>query len=83
MEDIRKGLMKMDELKLKLSTRFMRGIVAKLVSKAISKKMGYDIDILINEIEAKMEDGNVNFHADVDVKVSEDEFKKIMKSISI
>lgn len=73
----------MDELKLKLSTRFMRGMVAKLVSKAIFKKFGYQIDIQINEIEIKTEDGKVRLHANVDADVDNDEFKNIIKSIGM
>ena len=73
----------MAELKLKLSTKFMRGIVTKLISKAIYKKYGYDIDILLNEIEIKNEDGKVHLHMNVDVEVNNDDFKKIIKSIGL
>lgn len=73
----------MDELKLKLSTKFMRGIVTKLISKAIYKKYGYDIDILLNEIEIKNEDGKVHLHMNVDAEVNNDDFKKIIKSIGL
>lgn len=70
----------MDELKLKLSTKFMRGIVANLVSKAIKKKLGCDVDILINEIEITTHDGKIYLHTDIDAELSNEEFKKILKS---
>ena len=35
----------MDELKLKLQTKFMRGIVAKLIGAAIQKKVQLHVDI--------------------------------------
>ena len=73
----------MDELKLKLSTRFMRGFVAKLVSKTISKKLGYKVDILINEIEIKTEDDNVKLHLSIDAQMENEEFKNIIKSIGL
>lgn len=73
----------MDELKLKLSTKFMRGMIAKIVSKAIEKKLGYNIDILINEIEIKTEDGEIKLHTSVDAKINNDEFVKIIKSIGL
>lgn len=73
----------MDELKLKLSTKWMRGIVTSLVSKAIKKKYGYDIDILLNEIDIKTEDGKIRIHANVDAEVSNEEFAKIIKSIGL
>ena len=70
----------MDEMKLKLSTKFMRGIVAKLVSKAIFKKFGCEVNIQINEIEITTHDGKVYLHANVDGEMSNDEFKKIIKT---
>lgn len=73
----------MDELKLKLHTRFMRGVIAKLVSKALAKKLGYNIDILLNELEVKTEDGKIRLHASVDAEVSNDDFVKIIKSIGL
>ena len=73
----------MDELKFKLSTKFMRGIVANLLSKVISKKFGYDVDIQINEIVLRTEEGKVKIHVDVDGEVSNDEFKNIIKSVGL
>ena len=37
----------MDELKMSLSTKFMKGIVTKIISKAILKKTGYNINIIV------------------------------------
>ena len=73
----------MDELKLKLSTKFMRGIVANLVSKAIAKKVGYNIDILLNEVEVKNEDGKIHLHIDADAEIENGEFIKMLKSIGM
>lgn len=73
----------MDELKLKLSTKFMRGIVANLVSKAIAKKVGYNIDILLNEIEVKNEGGKIHLHIDADAEIENGEFVKMLKSIGM
>lgn len=72
----------MDEMKLKLSTKFMRSIVSKIVEKTIQKKLGYKINIQLNEIEVSSIDGETKFHLDVDASCSSDEFKKIMKEIS-
>lgn len=73
----------MDELKLKLSTKFMKGIVANLISKALMKKLGYNIDILLNEIDVKAENGKVRVHVDVDAELENSEFVKILKSIGM
>ena len=73
----------MDILKLKLSTKFMRGIVASIISKTLNKKLGYNIDILLNEIEVRNENGKIHLHIDADAEVENDEFVKILKSIGM
>lgn len=73
----------MDVLKLKLSTKFMRSMVASLISKALYKKLGYNIDILLNEIEVKNENGKILVHVDADAEVDNGEFVKILKSIGM
>ena len=35
----------MDEMRIKLSTSFMRGIVSKLIARSIYKKYGYKVNI--------------------------------------
>ena len=71
----------MDELKMKLSTKFMRGIVSKLIAKVISKKLGYKVDIQLNDLDISVIDGDANISANVEVKINNEEFMKIMKSI--
>lgn len=73
----------MDILKLKLSTKVMRNMIANFISKTLYKKLGYDIDILINEIEVKNENGKVKLHVDVDAEVDNCEFVNILKSIGM
>lgn len=75
--------MEMDELKLKLSTKWMRNIVTKLISKAIFKKTGYQIDIRINQIEVENVNGKIYLHADLDAETTNEEFAKIIKSIGL
>ena len=73
----------MDELKLKLSTKFMRGIITKLISKIIFSKFGYSIDIQLNEIQVKNEGGKIKLHADVDAEMTNEEFVRIIKNIGL
>ena len=70
----------MDELKLTLNTRFMRSIVTKLLAKAIYKKIGYRVDIQINEIKAETYDGKVRLHMDVDAEMNSDDLMNALKS---
>lgn len=73
----------MDELKLKLSTKFMRNIVSKLISKAIYKKFGYKVNIQLNDLDIRVIDGETSINTNVEVKVNSDEFMKVMKSIGM
>lgn len=73
----------MDELKLRLSTKFMRGIITKIISKIIFDKLGYRIDIQLNKIEIETSDGKIHLHADVEGEMDNSEFVKLVKSIGI
>ena len=70
----------MDELKLVLSTRFMKNLVTKILSKAIFKKTGYEIGIQINKIEAETHDGKVSVHLDIDAEMNSEDLMKILKN---
>lgn len=72
----------MDELKMKLSTKFMRGIIAKLIAKFIYKKYGYKVNIQLNDLEINVIDGDTDIHANVEVKMNSKEFMDVMKSIN-
>lgn len=70
----------MDELKMSLSTKFMRSIVTKIISKAIFKKTGYNINIQLNEVKLETVDSKVCIHADVDAEVNNEDFISIIKN---
>lgn len=73
----------MDELKMKLSTKFMKGIVSKLISMTIQKKTGYKVNIQLNDLDIKIIDGEAHIHADVDGTINKDEFMKIIKKAGL
>ena len=73
----------MDEMKMKLSTKFMRGIVAKLIAMAIHKKFGYKVDIQLHELDISVIDGETKLLTNVEVKMNSGEFMKIMKNIGV
>lgn len=70
----------MDELKLILGTKLMRGIVTKIIAKAIFKKTGCHVDIELHEMTAKVVDGKVRFHANVGAEITTDDLVNIIKS---
>ena len=73
----------MDEMKLKLTTKFMRTFVSKLLAKFIYKKYGYKIDIQLNDLDISFVDGETNVNANVGLKIDSKEFMTIMKNVGL
>ena len=71
----------MDEMKIKLSTKFMRGMVAKVLIKVIFSKFGVRPEITVNGLEAELKDGKIRFHIDMDGEIDEDVLLKINRRI--
>lgn len=71
----------MDEMKLKLSTRLMRGIAAKLIARSIKKKYGCKVKIQLNELDIRVIDGDTNALINAEVTMDSKEFNEIMKKI--
>jgi len=72
----------MDEVKIKLQTRFMRGLVSKLIARAVYKKYGYKVNIQLHELDLNVIDGETNIKTNVEIKVNSSEFMEIMKSLN-
>ena len=71
----------LDVLKLKITTKFMRGFVAKIVSKKIYEKFGCKVDIQFRDISVDTVDGNVLIHVDADGKINKTECERFLESI--
>ncbi len=68
---------------MKISSKFMRDLVAKLVKKAVKKKVGYEVDIQLNELTATVTDGTAHVHLNVDAELNKDELAKILGTIGL
>lgn len=73
----------MDEMKLKLSTRFMKSIASKLLAKFIYKKTGCKVDIQLNDLDVLVLNGDTTVKVNVEAKLKSEDFNKIMKSIDL
>lgn len=71
----------MDELKLKLSTKFMRNLLAGYISRVLRKKLGYEVEVDIEEVSIETVDGKVKLHLNVGAEVNNDEFMRIVKRL--
>lgn len=73
----------MDEMKLRLSTKFMRNIASKLIAKLIYKKYGYKVNVQLNDLDVSIIDGETSINTNVEIKLNNGEFMKIMKDIGV
>lgn len=69
----------MDEMKIKISTKFMRGIVAKIASKIIANKLGIKADIQLNGISVEKINNKIHLHIDVDADIDETSLLKLTR----
>lgn len=72
----------MDEMKISLSTKLMQGLLAKLLKKVIRDKIGYSVDILLNQITLSHADnGKISVHVDMNAEMDEKEFMKVTRIV--
>lgn len=69
----------MDEMKIKISTKIMRGIVAKIASKVIANKLGIKADIQLNGISVEKINDKIHLHIDVDADIDETSLLKLTR----
>ena len=69
----------MDEMKIKLSSGLMKGIVSKLITKAIFKKFGIKPDIELNGISLEKVGSKIHIHINADATIDESDLLKITR----
>lgn len=71
----------MDEMKI--VSKFTTNMISKLVKMVLRKKLGYNIDIQVNEIKTTITDGKTHVHLDVDAELEKEELMNILKKIGL
>lgn len=69
----------MDEMRIKLSTNFMKKIASKLIAKAIFRKYGCKVNIQLNDLDIWTIDGDTTIKVNVEANLRSEEFNKIIK----
>lgn len=72
----------MDEMRINLSSKFMRNIVSKIISRSIYKKYGYEVNVQLNGFKVEVIDGETIVNTNVEVKAKNEDIKKYLKSMS-
>ena len=73
----------MDEMKLRLTTTFMKKIAAKLLSRAIYKKTGCKVNIQLNDLDINIMDGDTKISTNIEVNFNSKEFSKLMNAFDL
>lgn len=68
---------------MKIVSKFTRGMIAKIVRFALKSKLGYDIDILLNEFNANIDDNKARVHLSIDADLQKDDMLKMLKTIGL
>ena len=73
----------MDEMKLNLGSKFMRRVVSKLISKYLSKSLGYKVRIDLNRLNVNFDDGDTIIKTDLELRMDKHEFKKLISKVDV
>lgn len=73
----------MDEMKLNLGSKFMRKVASKLISKYLSKSLGYKVRIDLNKLNVNFDDGDTIIKTDLELRMDKHEFKKLISKVDV
>lgn len=68
---------------MKISTKFMRGVVTKILKGIIKKKVGYDVDIQLDELMVTFDDTKAHIRINAAADISKDELTKAIKEFGL
>lgn len=71
----------MDELKIK--TKFMRGMLSKVLEMSIRTKTGYKVKIQLNDVDVSITEDIAHVRLDVSGDIATSEFKKFQRIIGL
>lgn len=71
----------MDEMRI--GSKFITGIISKLLATVVKQKLGYNIDLKLNAVNATVGDGKAHVHLDIDAEVSNEEIMRILSGVGL
>lgn len=72
-----------DEMKLGIYSKAMRGVISKIVSKFIKKKIGRQVGVTLNELKVDTVEGRMHIHVDGDFDISLNDLRELLDSLDI
>lgn len=64
-----------------LNSGWIKSLVSKAITFAVTKKAGVKADLGINELEITDDVDGVNLHLDINVKMKKEELEKLLKDL--
>ena len=71
----------MDEMRI--GSKFITGIISKLLVTVVKQKLGYNIDLKLNAVNTTVGDGKAHVHLDIDAEVSNEEIMRILSGVGL
>ena len=68
---------------MKIQSKFMTGLVSRIVKKVLRTKLGCEVDIQLNEFRTTVIDDKTHVHLDLDADLTKEELNKLLKTIGI
>lgn len=66
---------------MKIVSGFLRGVISKIATVAIRKKLGCEVKIQVNGVEATVVDGKTHVHLDLDAEMEKEELLRLLKKV--
>lgn len=70
-----------DEMKLKIGSNFLKGMISKIITKTLVKKLGYKVDVKIEDLDAEIDGSDVKLNISVGANMKYSELTKILNGI--
>lgn len=68
---------------MKISTKFMKGVVSRILKGVIKKKIGYDVDIQLDEFMITFDGTTAHVRLNAAADISKDELTKVIKEFGL
>lgn len=66
-----------------ITSKLMTKLVGKLLHRTIKKKLGYNVQIKLNELNATVIDGTAHVHLNIDAELPKEELNKIVAEVGL
>lgn len=73
----------MDEMQLKLRTKFMRNLASKIIAKILYKQYGVKVNLKVNGLDISSVGGDTTAKLNIEASMRSDEFYRLMQSVDI